>query len=150
MADFGENIRKQRLKKGMTQSALADFLGVSDITVSRYETGRRKPDTETLFKIAEILNIPWSYLIFGEPTNDKITHTNDSNEDYKKISLALFGDSPDHEHDINKAQYNDAADIDKKTLIDNYDKVNADGKEKILSYSDDIASNPKYTDPDNE
>ena len=142
MIDFGENIRKQRLKKGMTQSTLAAFLGVSDITVSRYETGQRKPDTETLFKIAEILNIPWSYLIFGEPTNDEITHTNDSNEDYKKISLTLFGDSPDDEHDSNKAQYDDA---DRETLNRNYDKVNTDGKKKILSYSDDIASNPKYT-----
>ena len=30
-------------------------------------------------------------------------------------------------------------------LINDFDTVNETGKKKILSYSDDIASNPKYT-----
>lgn len=37
--NLAENIRRARLNRGMTQSALADVLGVSDRAVSRWETG---------------------------------------------------------------------------------------------------------------
>ena len=38
--------------------------------------------------------------------------------------------------------------IQKKTLINNYDMLNDSGKEKLLEYSDDLIGNAKYTTPD--
>ncbi|MEE0885280.1 MAG: helix-turn-helix transcriptional regulator, partial [Treponema sp.] len=40
----GSVIKRLREKLKLTQSQLADFLGVSDRTVSKWETGRGFPD----------------------------------------------------------------------------------------------------------
>lgn len=49
-----KNIKKARVSSGLSQKDLAKRLGVSDKTVSAYETGRAIPPTPTLAKIAEI------------------------------------------------------------------------------------------------
>lgn len=46
-----------REKRGLTQQALADRLETSDVTVSRWETGRRKPDDDVKSSIAWVLGI---------------------------------------------------------------------------------------------
>jgi len=46
-----------RDKRGLTQQALADRLETSDVTVSRWETGRRKPDDDVKASIAWVLGI---------------------------------------------------------------------------------------------
>jgi transcriptional regulator with XRE-family HTH domain len=46
-----------RTDKGLTQQQLGDRLGKSDVTVSRWETGERRPDDDTRVAIAEALGI---------------------------------------------------------------------------------------------
>ncbi len=46
-----------RENRGLTQQTLGDRLGVSDVTVSRWETGRALLNTNVLAAIAEALNI---------------------------------------------------------------------------------------------
>ncbi len=41
---IGDNIRALRIKAGMTQSRLAERLGVTDQAVSKWETGAASPD----------------------------------------------------------------------------------------------------------
>jgi transcriptional regulator with XRE-family HTH domain len=60
-----ENLRKARLTKKLSQKKLADKLGVTTATVSRYETGERKLSVETSKRIAEILEVDW-YSLFDE------------------------------------------------------------------------------------
>ena len=43
--------------KGLTQQALADRLNTSDVTISRWETGKRRPDIDAQEAIAEALGI---------------------------------------------------------------------------------------------
>lgn len=50
-------IAEWREDKGLTQQQLGDRLGTSDVTVSRWETGKRKPDLDAQAAIAEALNI---------------------------------------------------------------------------------------------
>lgn len=52
-----ELIKKYRLKAGLTQQQVADQLFVQKQTYNQYENGKRKIDTETFFKIAEIVNM---------------------------------------------------------------------------------------------
>lgn len=54
---FSENLKKFRLKKGYTQEAVADRLGVSSHTVSRWECGTTLPDVLLLPEIAELYEI---------------------------------------------------------------------------------------------
>lgn len=46
-----------RESKGLTQQQLADRLETSDVTVSRWETGKRRPDDNVKAAIAWILGI---------------------------------------------------------------------------------------------
>ncbi|MBQ7397211.1 MAG: helix-turn-helix domain-containing protein [Clostridia bacterium] len=54
---IGENIRNFRKKNDLTQEALADRLGVSYQSVSRWEIGTTYPDLELIPAIAEILAV---------------------------------------------------------------------------------------------
>ena len=53
----GEKIKEFRLKRGMSQEELADLLGTTKQTVSRYETGERKANQDILFRLSEIFNV---------------------------------------------------------------------------------------------
>lgn len=65
--DIGNNIKNYRLLKNLSRKQLAESLNVSVPTISRYETGAREPNMETLNKIAKILNINISDLVGNEP-----------------------------------------------------------------------------------
>lgn len=61
---FGENIKKQRLALGMTLEEVADKVGVTRQTMSRYETGKiNNYSPETISKIAEALDTTAACLI---------------------------------------------------------------------------------------
>ncbi len=51
-------LREYRTEKGLSQAALGKELGVTDVTVSRWETGRRKIDDELLPMVSEKTGIP--------------------------------------------------------------------------------------------
>lgn len=72
-----ENIKKARATSGLSQKELAKKLGVSDKTVSAYETGRAIPPTPTLARIAEITNTSVSQIMGIEETynNNEIAKT---------------------------------------------------------------------------
>ncbi len=55
-------IAEWRDEKGLTQQQLADRLGTSDVTVSRWETRKRQCDTDAQQAIAEALGIEWQDL----------------------------------------------------------------------------------------
>lgn len=48
-------IREARLRKRLTQEALASRLGVTKATISGWETGRDKPDSSRLNALGEAL-----------------------------------------------------------------------------------------------
>ena len=54
---IGENIRNFRKKNDLTQEALADRLGVSYQSISRWENGTTYPDLELIPAIAEVLSV---------------------------------------------------------------------------------------------
>lgn len=54
--EFAQRLRQYRKKKGMTQQELADQLGVSNKTVSRWESGSY-PDVTTLVALARVLGV---------------------------------------------------------------------------------------------
>ena len=57
MDTIAKNIRAKRMEKGMTQEDLASKIFTTRQTVSNYETGKSKPDYETIGKIAEVLGV---------------------------------------------------------------------------------------------
>lgn len=57
------NIKKARKKKGLTQAELAKQIGVSQGSLSAWETDRWQPDVESLKKLCEVLNCSADYLL---------------------------------------------------------------------------------------
>ncbi len=57
MAEFGENLKKVREEKGITQQTLADHLYVTRQAISRWEGGSRFPDLMTAKKMAQYLEV---------------------------------------------------------------------------------------------
>lgn len=55
MPDQPSPIRAARIAAGMTQQQLADALGISQVSVTRWETGEREPRVSTLKRIAAVL-----------------------------------------------------------------------------------------------
>lgn len=60
---FGRNLRKIRDERGLTQESLARELGVSWITVSRYERGKSRPTVNRLHLIADVLDTTTAELL---------------------------------------------------------------------------------------
>lgn len=63
------NLRKQA---GVTQQALADYLGISRQAYANYENGNRSPDYQTLKKLSSYFSVSVDYLL-GNALNPK-TH----------------------------------------------------------------------------
>jgi transcriptional regulator with XRE-family HTH domain len=63
MIEFGEQLRRVRESKGMTQQTVAEHLYVSRQTVSRWECGERYPDLIMAKKLASFLEVSLDALL---------------------------------------------------------------------------------------
>lgn len=57
MAKFATILKTLRTEHSLSQSALAERLGISKSAVSMYEQGRREPDFQLLGKIADFFQV---------------------------------------------------------------------------------------------
>lgn len=60
---LGENIRKIRIKKGMTQIDLCRKLEVDRAYMSKIENGKKNPTLSTIEHIAEVLGVSSNELL---------------------------------------------------------------------------------------
>lgn len=56
MPEFKDMLKYFRIREGLSQSELAEKLGMSASRISMYEVGKREPDFETEEKIADFFN----------------------------------------------------------------------------------------------
>ena len=67
----GAAIKRMRENKGITQSQLADLIGVSDKAVSKWETAKGLPDISLIEPLANALGISVTELFSGEQIINK-------------------------------------------------------------------------------
>lgn len=63
--NIGENIKNLRKERELTQKQLADLVGVTAATITKYEKGSLEPNLETINKIEKALGVSVSELIDG-------------------------------------------------------------------------------------
>ncbi len=61
--NFGKNLKKALVDKGMKQRELAKAVGISYHTVSHYAIGDKTPGRATMAKIADVLGVTVDSLI---------------------------------------------------------------------------------------
>lgn len=72
MQTYGERIREARKAKHMTQEELGELIGVTGVTIMRYEKGQREPRMDQLQKIGDVLGISWTYLVGSSVGGDTL------------------------------------------------------------------------------
>ena len=101
---IGKFIALNRKNKGLTQEQLAEKLGVTNKTISRWETGKYMPDLSLLKPLSEELGITLNELLSGEKIEEqKIVENMEKNiintidysnkkveNEHKKISIILM------------------------------------------------------------
>lgn len=66
---LGENLKKLRKKRGLTQKAFGDRFGLSKAVVSKYENGMGHPDYDVLIRIAQFFGVTTDELLGVERAN---------------------------------------------------------------------------------
>ena len=93
----GDNIKAIRKEKKITQTTLANDMGISRSYLSDLENNRRNPSTKTLESLAEKLDVSTFYLLEGRHLNE---------EDLKNIKSIgqhieqLISDSSDYANEL--------------------------------------------------
>lgn len=67
----GQKIKHLRESHSMTQDELADKLETTRQTISRYETGDRKTNQDTLFELGKIFGVSINYFFPNEEDTEK-------------------------------------------------------------------------------
>ncbi|MBW8486651.1 helix-turn-helix domain-containing protein [Actinomadura parmotrematis] len=70
LAGVGDRLRALRRERDLTLAALAEATGISVSTLSRLESGKRRPTLELLLPLARAHRVPLDELVGAPPTGD--------------------------------------------------------------------------------
>ncbi|XAZ26015.1 helix-turn-helix domain-containing protein (plasmid) [Sinorhizobium sp. B11] len=66
---IGENLARVRKARGLSQSSIAELLGITFQQVQKYEKGTNRVSASVLFELAQALSVPMDDFFHGaEPT----------------------------------------------------------------------------------
>lgn len=69
---IGQFLKELRKEKDITQAQLAEILGVTNRSVSRWENGVNMPDLDLIIQIAEFYSLEVGEILDGERKNDNM------------------------------------------------------------------------------
>lgn len=105
---IGQTIKDLRRSKKLSQTDFAKIVGVSQTTVTAWETGKAEPSSSAITRIADYFNVSTDYLL-GRKENESSTE-NQENKDLKKFlednldNGMTFGDGKVTEEDREKLE----------------------------------------------
>lgn len=85
---LGEKLSKLRRENNYTQEQLADILGVSRQSISKWESNLAYPETEKLIRMGELFDCSMDYLLKHSMENDNINQK-DTSEEPKRFRKLL-------------------------------------------------------------
>ena len=63
----GSELARLRQKQGLTLKQLGEKVGLTHVSISKYETGRQNPREDSAMKIAEVLGVSFGMLFVEGP-----------------------------------------------------------------------------------
>ena len=79
MSVIQERVIELRKAASVSQKALANAIGVSEIAIQRYEYGMRKPTIDICIALADYFNVSLDYLV-GRTDEPTINRKDDNHE----------------------------------------------------------------------
>ena len=65
MSNFGENLKKIRIAKSISQGKLAELMSIHATHISRYERNLTIPSIDVVKKLADLLEVSTDDLVYG-------------------------------------------------------------------------------------
>ncbi len=121
-----EKLRDARKRKEITQEQLAEALGVRRAVISKYETGVIEPSISQLKKMAVVLGVTVSDLLYDGPATS-------FKELYSRMEQNSVELPPEETYKMHKQKLNDT-----------FDTLNTEGQQKAVESVEIIAGNPKF------
>ncbi|MEC3884613.1 helix-turn-helix transcriptional regulator [Halobacillus sp. HZG1] len=95
---FSDRLKQLRNRHKLSREQLAQTIGVSYSTISKYESGTREPDFKTLDKMSDYFDVTTDYLLGRsnipssqpESTNGSIAEINRLLDKYEIDDMAFF------------------------------------------------------------
>ena len=72
---IGDTLKQLRMKQGLTSEELCSKIGIKGGSYRNYERNDRKPDYDTLVKLADFYGVTTDYLLGREPAPDDPVET---------------------------------------------------------------------------
>lgn len=88
MVNFGDMLKNLRTNAGMTQTELANRLGITKSVVSYYELKERTPSPDVLIRLAGIFRVTTDYLL-GIDHKKMIDVSDLTDEDMKFLLITI-------------------------------------------------------------
>lgn len=82
LESLGYRIKYLRERNNISQIEFAKKIGVSNTVLSRYESGDRKPDYDTLQLIADFFDVSTDYLL-GRTDTASLTHQEKDEQEFQ-------------------------------------------------------------------
>lgn len=159
---IGEKIQSARKQAGLTQIQLGKKLGVSGSMIGQWENDLRKPKSETLERIANALGVYALTLVpdseferispdrviaemidfYNAKTDPQKLEIDAELEQYlKDLGLRI---EVGFDESTGKKAYSVYALSKDQLLMNAYEKLNDEGKNKVIEYAEDLVRTSKY------
>lgn len=127
---IGENLRKIRKEKKLTQKQLGKLCGINEVQIRQYELGKANPKIETVSRIAKALDVPVSVLRTGEKDTIIIGEMFSSN-------MPIMIPKSIKDSDRKKFEY-------LQTIENLLDQLNPKGQDKAMEQVEMLTKIPEY------
>lgn len=92
-----KRLKELRIQRGLTQTQVGDLIGVSCVTIARYEAGDREPSNAKISTLADYFGVTVDYLMGrDEPTQEERAevppHLMESYELLRQLTPEEFAD----------------------------------------------------------
>lgn len=155
---FGSRLKEARKKSGLTQAEVAEKLNVSASMIAQYETGKRNPKKETLSKIANILNLGFTFAENGSAyfydfvdaidNPDYAENQRFNNFQYKDALSETSHQKHSGNMEVNSIDLSKENNIFLNTMAELNKKLNSSGQSKAIEQVELLTKIPEYRKED--
>lgn len=123
--NVGENIKKIRKMKNLTQRELGELLGISQAAIGQFESGKSNLTMDTVKKIASALEVTEWHILYGMTDEEVLEKMRNNRKEYVK-------------------RFKEKKEAEENGLLENYRSLTREGKQKVQEYARDLKGNPEY------